>query len=175
MFSDGRYDNNYEQRNLQFDSGALSFNVGSNRFGDIPGLHCLECRGQWLYRLHAGFFNFGGGGSLVFEIKLRGMRRLVDGEIGVSFSHSQYGSGEIVLNEDTLEPKAVREYAYPYPEELNEVTISGAYAKEIETRINRLGNYLLRWETMGASNDRKPSGPLPPPIMLEVIELEPTR
>lgn len=123
---------------------------------------------NWLYR-----FVFGGGGSLVFEVNMRGMRNLGNGELGLSYTHSKYGNGEIIIDEETLEPVATREYVYPYPEELNEVTITGTYSKKIEAKINRLGNYLMRWEAMGASNDQQPSGTLPPDIMLEVIELEP--
>lgn len=122
---------------------------------------------NWVYR-----FQFGGGGSLLFEINVTGMRNLGNGEIGVSYTHSKYGVGEIILDETTLETIAIREYAKSYPVEFDNVTIAGAYSKPISVKIKQTGNFLLRWEAMGASNDQKPSGTLPPHFMLEVIELE---
>ncbi|MBK1832862.1 BNR-4 repeat-containing protein [Roseibacillus ishigakijimensis] len=123
---------------------------------------------NWLYR-----YNFGGGGSLLFEITMRGLRKLGNGELGLSYSHSQYGDGEFIIDEETLEPIATRAFQFSYPEELNEVTLAGSYARPISANIDQLGPYLMHWETMGANNDRQPPGPLPPANMLEVIELEP--
>jgi hypothetical protein len=126
-----------------------------------------KCITNWIYR-----FNFSGYGSIVFEIQLKGMRNLGSGELGVTYYHSKYGNGEIILDEETLEPVALREYSPTYPIELNTVTISGTYSKPIDVKINQLSNYILRWETMEASNDQKPSGTLPDYYMLELIELE---
>lgn len=126
-----------------------------------------KCITNWLYR-----FQFGGGGSLDFEINLYGMDYLGNGEIGVNYYHSQYGDGTLILDEATLETIAIREKERAYPEELDAITITGTYASPLKTKVNKSGNYILRWETMPDNNDRMPSGTLPPYIMMEMIELE---
>lgn len=126
-----------------------------------------KCITNWLYR-----FQFGGGGSLVFEINLEGMYYLGDGEIAVNYIHSKYGKGVIILDEETLKPIALRNEERTYPAELDEVTTEAIYAKPLKVWINKKDNFLMRWETMPANNDRKPSGVLSPPYMLELIELE---
>ncbi|MFB6319109.1 BNR repeat-containing protein [Saccharicrinis sp. FJH54] len=126
-----------------------------------------QCITNWVYR-----FNFSGWGSIVFEIKLLGMQNLGNGKLGVSYYHSKYGTGEIILDENTLKPIAVREIEPDYPVELNEVTTKGAFSKPVQVHINQYGRHILRWETMGASNDRKPAAPFPDDYMMELIELE---
>ena len=126
-----------------------------------------KCITNWLYR-----FNFGGGGSLIFEINLYGMDYLGDGEIAVNYYHSQYGDGTIILDEETLEPIAVREKERTYPEDLDVVNTEGTYASAIQSRVNIAGNYILRWESMQDNNDRMPEGTLPPANMMVMLELE---
>lgn len=121
---------------------------------------------NWSYR-----FEFSGWGSIVFEIQLKGMRRLESGNIGIHYFHSKYGEGEIVLDEQSLEPLAVREWKPNYPAMLDLVTTKGSFHKPIEVRMLQQENFILRWETMAANNDLKPEGPLPEPCPLEFIEL----
>ncbi len=126
-----------------------------------------KCITKWNYR-----FNFEGYGSIVFEIQLKGMRNFGNGELGVTYYHSKYGMGEIILDEKTLKTVDVREISPNYPSKLKEITTPGSYSKPIEVKLNQQGKYILRWETMGASNDRKPKGELPENYMLEMIELK---
>jgi hypothetical protein len=124
-----------------------------------------KCITNWLYR-----FQFGGGGSLIFEINLTEMYMLDSGEIGVHYTHSKYGEGVIILDEETLMPIALRETEKSYPVELDVVATTGSYSKPLKSRINKSGNYMLHWETMLDNNDLMPSGTLPPDNMLEMIE-----
>ncbi|MGB3800396.1 MAG: BNR repeat-containing protein [Lewinella sp.] len=123
---------------------------------------------DWDYR-----FDFSGYGSIIFEIKLTGMRSHPEaGEVIVSYDHVKYGEGEIVLNEATLEPLAVRPSTPPYPAGLDEITTAGAYSKPVRVNIDQVGPYILRWETLAENNDREPEPPYPDRYMLELIELE---
>lgn len=126
-----------------------------------------KCITNWDYH-----FGFEGYGSIVFEISIKGMRTLKNGELGISYYHSKYGTGEIIINEKTLEPIEIREFAQEYPRELESLRTKGQYVKPLEVKIKKSGKFILRWETMGASNDRKPKGKLPPNGILEVIELK---
>ena len=123
---------------------------------------------NWVYR-----FNFSGIGSVSYDIYASSMRNLGNGELGVSYTHKKYGAGEIIIDEETLQPKTVREFTRSYPLELSEVTTEGTYSKPVSVSINKSGNYILRWETLGSNYDQKPSGTLPPPYMMELIEIAP--
>ncbi len=126
-----------------------------------------KCITNWNYR-----FDFEGYGSIVFEIQLKEMRNLGNGELGITYYHSKYGTGEIILDEKTLNPLEIREFAPQYPKELDIIRTKGEYSKPLQVNIRQSGKYILRWETMGESNDRKPKGNLPNNYMLEVIELK---
>lgn len=122
---------------------------------------------NWPYR-----FNFSGIGSIRFEITLGGMANLGNGEMSVAYFHKQIDSGEIIFNEETLLPVDKRKSVPGYPVILDEVTTS--FSQPMFPHIMKSGNYILRWETMGANNDRKPSGKLPAPYMMELIQMERT-
>ena len=122
---------------------------------------------NWNYR-----YDFSGYGSLKFEIYMKGVRLLANKRIGVSFFHSQIGNAEIILDEDSLYNLKTVDYIPSYPMGLEDVTTKGEYSKPINVHINQSGNYILRWETMGQNNDLKPSGVLPGPFMLELIEIQ---
>ncbi len=126
-----------------------------------------KCITNWIYK-----FDFSGYGSIIFEIEIEDMRNLGDGTLGVSYYHSMYGNGEIILDKTTLEPIELREYAPTYPTELDSVTTQGTYERPIEVKINQVGNYILRWETMEENNDNEPTSSLSDDYMLEFIELE---
>ncbi len=119
---------------------------------------------NWDYR-----FDFSGYGSIIFEITLGGMRNLGNGQLGVSYYHARYGKGEIILDEKTLKPLENKGFIPSYPKELDVVQTKGAYAKPVEVNINQKDNYILRWETLGANNDRKPDKRVPDHYMLEMI------
>ncbi len=126
-----------------------------------------KCITNWIYR-----FQFGGGGSIVFEIQLKGMRNIGNGQLGVTYYHSKYGEGEIIIDEQTLESTGIREVSKSYPLELDVLENEDNYSKPFSVKISQLGNYILRWEAMGASNDQRPADPHPPYYMLEMIELD---
>ncbi|WP_347840589.1 BNR repeat-containing protein [uncultured Draconibacterium sp.] len=151
--------------NMKYDSlgnsqfYAYRFNREANSWDE----HLIT---KWLYR-----FDFSGPGSLEFLVNIISARNLGNGELGVTFKHVKYGIGEIILNEETLSPVDIRKVVSEYPKELSKVTIKGSFDPEIKVRLSKVGNYILRWETMGVNRDSKPNGPLPKPSALEVIEM----
>lgn len=128
-----------------------------------------KCITNWNYH-----FGFEGYGSIEFEIQLNGMRTLKKRKLGITYYHTKYGTGEIILNEKTLEPIEIREFVPQYPKDLKFLRTKGQYSKPLEVKIKKLGKFILRWETMvsSRSRDRKPKGKLPPNNILEVIELK---
>ncbi len=157
--------NNILLCNMKYDASGNSqlyvYRLNSNHQWDE------KCITTWNHR-----FDFSGGGSIIFDIKLKGMRLLDGTNIGVIYEHSIFGNGEIVLDEDSLSPISIREFKPNYPEQLTTVLTKGSYSKPVEVHINQYGKYIIRWETLAENNDLKPEGDLPKPYMMECIELQ---
>ena len=122
---------------------------------------------------------FSGRGAMPFiGIKLGEATRLESGLIVIGYRHRDYGSGRLVLDEETLAP-VEREVLLPrtIPRALMEPTIA---FDGMRVKISQdIGNaspsdekYLLRWETLGAHHDRPRQPPLPPASGLELVVLE---
>src|SRR5690606_33935290 len=70
---------------------------------------------DWDYR-----WDFGGGGTLVFEIEVEPLELLGDGTLIQRYYHAQYGGwGAFQLNPETLAAEADIEPPLPYPRELD--------------------------------------------------------
>jgi len=121
---------------------------------------------------------FAGRGAMPFiGIRISGLSRLDSGVFGVRYTHRDYGSGWIVLDEKTLRP-VEQDAALPseYPKVLTKPTIA---FNGIRVRLaQNLGEpsepdtkYVLRWETLGPHHDRPREPPLPPPSVLKLMEL----
>ena len=126
---------------------------------------------NWNYR-----WNFGGGGSIPFEITLSGVYKTDDNCWVQTFAHSQYGSGGWELDPETL--KVIGFYTSPpkVPEEFNRPTsnhpdMKTKFASDSGRSDNNAIRYMLRWETLGPNRDRPRKGKLPQPTMLRVLEL----
>lgn len=143
---------NTQLYNVRFENGAWVVHQTSN----------------WDYR-----WDFGGGGTLVFEIEVEPVDLQSDGTLTQRYYHAQYGGwGAFRLNPDTLEAEASIEPPLPYPIELDTPTSS---TPEMVTRWQADSGespdssvvYLLRWETLPSNRD-EPRDAIPPPTMLRL-------
>jgi hypothetical protein len=123
---------------------------------------------DWDYR-----WDFGGEGTLVFEIEVEGVHSQADGTLTQRYYHAQYGGwGALRLDPDTLEAVAEIEPPLPYPRELDEsesqtagmvVRWQSDWADDDSSELR----YLLRWETLPSNRDL-PRNPVPAPTELRL-------
>jgi hypothetical protein len=129
---------------------------------------------DWDYR-----WDFGGGGSIPFEVGLGAVTLEPDGRLSQSYRHSKYGSGTWYLDPDTLKPTGTKPAIPSYPAELQkaqgsfpalEVRWAGDSGESGEKNVR----YTLRWETLGSNRDKARPGPLPEPTMLRLYKIRTT-
>lgn len=135
------------------------------RFED--GAWVVHQTSDWDYR-----WEFGGGGTLQFEIEVEGVRLQPDGRLTQTYYHAQYGGwGAFVLDPDTLEALETIDPPLPYPRELDEPR-SGTEGMVVRwqsdatvTTDASAPRAMLRWETLPSNRDM-PREPIPPPTPL---------
>jgi hypothetical protein len=142
-------------------------------------------RGRWAPRPVTTWrktIDFSGRGAMPFiGIKISGPQKIETDRFLISFRHRDYGSGRIVLDENTLRPVAEEvRVRRDYPRELLKPTIafeglSVRIAEDLRGSSDGETKYLLRWETLGANHDRPRDPPLPPPSSLTLVTLRRTR
>ncbi len=123
--------------------------------------------------------SFSGRGAMPFiGIRISGLSRLEPGVLSISYTHRDYGSDRIILDEESLRP-VERSIAVPsaHPQELMKPTIafdgiSVRLAEDLGTPSEAHTKYVLRWETLGAHHDRPRKPPLPPASMLTLVKLQ---
>lgn len=123
---------------------------------------------EWSYR-----WDFGGGGTLVFEIEVEPVVLQPDGTLTQNYYHAEYGGlGAFRLDPVTLE--AVEDIAVPvpYPEELADVESTTPemvvrWQTDSGTGADENVQYLLRWETLPSNRD-EPRDVIPPPTKLRL-------
>ena len=121
-------------------------------------------------------WDFQGGGSIIFEIRVGAVSVSDGGLLVQSQSHSKRRGGRWLLDPATLKPTgpAPREASYP-------AVLGQVESKFPGMRIRRANDsggvddervrYLLQWETRPANRDRPYPGDPPPPGMLRVHKL----
>lgn len=123
---------------------------------------------EWSYR-----WNFGGGGTLVFEIEVEPVVLQPNGMLTQNFYHSQYGGlGAFRLNPTTLAAEETIPQPVPYPPELANVESPTAmmevrWRKDAGTSPEPGVLYMLRWETLPSNRDM-PRPTIPPPTKLRL-------
>ncbi len=138
--------------------------------------------GEWRSRPITSWdreISFEGRGAMPFiGIRISGLQPVDPDRWTLTFRHRDFGSGRLVLDEESLEPvKEPADVPSETPPELHRPRI------EFEgVRVKTAGDlgesgspgvrYLLRWETLPAHHDRPREGPLPPPSELELVRLE---
>jgi hypothetical protein len=123
---------------------------------------------DWDYR-----WDFGGGGTLVFEIEVEPVELQPDGTLTQNYYHARYGGlGAFRLNPDTLAAEARISQPVPYPPELSDPQSA---TPEMQVRWQKDAGkspdpslvYLLRWETLPSNRDM-PRPTIPPPTPLRL-------
>jgi hypothetical protein len=118
---------------------------------------------DWQYR-----WEFQGGGTIVFEIRVAPVEVAPDGTLEQSYSHAKYGSGRWRLGE--ADPSSGRHAPrrQRQPGSINRVEsdfpgIQVRRAADRGTSGDPAVQYLLRWETLPANRDRPREGNYPRP------------
>ncbi len=123
---------------------------------------------NWDYR-----WEFGGGGTLVFEIEVEPVVAAADGTLTQRYYHAEYGGyGAFRLDPETLAAEAEIEPPLPYPRELDtpeSATPEMVTRWQEDTGVSPEPGvvYLLRWETLPSNRD-EPRSTIPPPTQLRV-------
>jgi len=123
--------------------------------------------------------NFSGRGAMPFiGIRISGLTKVEPAMFCINYRHRDYGSGRIVVDEETLQPLD-RDVAVPseYPKQLTKPTIafegiSVRMAQDQGGPGESDTKYVLRWETLGAHHDRPRQPPLPPASVLKLVTLK---
>ncbi len=135
-------------------------------------------QGRWkIYQTSDWDFrwDFGGLGSLPFEVGLGSVQLEPDGVLTQSYRNKK-GSGTWILDPATLKPIGHKISTPAYPPSIAAVepkfpgmraSWSGGAGSSDEKGVR----YVLRWETLGSNRDRPRSGPLPPASMLRLYKL----
>ncbi|HEX9621447.1 MAG TPA: BNR repeat-containing protein [Polyangiaceae bacterium] len=123
---------------------------------------------NWDYR-----WDFGGGGTLVFEIEVEGIEVQSDGSVTQRYYHAQYGGwGALRLDPVTLAAIETIDPPLPYPAALDmpESTTAGMVTRwQADTGAgpDPSVSYMLRWETLESNRD-EPRDTTPPPTRLRL-------
>jgi hypothetical protein len=126
---------------------------------------------DWPYR-----WNFGGNGTLVFEISLGPMRRESDGRLTQTFHHVKFGDGTWLI--DPQELRALGTIIYERtPPELDKAAgafpgLNVRWAEDSGSSGKQNLRYVLRWETLEENRDQPRQGELPPPSLLRLYEIK---
>lgn len=123
--------------------------------------------------------SFSGRGAMPFiGIQISGLQPVEPDLWTLAYRHRDYGSGRLVLQEETLKPlqKAVTVPSGTPPElHRPRIEFEGIHVK-IAGDLGESGSpgvkYLLRWETLPAHHDRPRKPPLPPASTLALVRLE---
>ncbi len=120
---------------------------------------------------------FSGGGTLErYEINLDAVRPASPGELRLRFGHVKFGSGEWVIDEDSLGVLRTEPAPLTVPRSLwkLESKFPGMQirtATDAEPSPIPRQRFILRWETLPANRDKPRDKPWPEPSMLRVVEL----
>ena len=124
-------------------------------------------------------WDFGGNGTLQFEVRLSGVKRVLDGTLTQDFATKQAGSGTWILDPQTLKPIGLKppSAVADYPASLRRVESTWP-EMELRWQNSQGGSgepdarYVMRWETLPSNRDKPRPEPYPPASMLRVYKLK---
>ncbi len=128
---------------------------------------------DWDYR-----WEFKGGGSIHFEVRVQPVRVERDGTLVQGWHHDRYGTQLWRLDPETLRPVERLELPEPsVPASLmavrSEFPGMGVRVRNDSGTSGEPGvRYVLRWETLGPNRDRPRKKPWPEPSVLQVHRVE---
>lgn len=147
--------------------------------GNTQIYNARQEEGQWkIYQTSDWDFrwDFGGGGSIPFDVGLGPVRLEADGTLTQNYHSVKRGSGIWILDPATLKPMGHKVSAPAHPFALEAIE-----SKLPDMRVSWGGDagssgepgvrYVLRWETLPVHRDRPRPGPLPAPSMLRLYKL----
>lgn len=125
---------------------------------------------DWGYR-----WDFSGGGTIHFEIRVASVKTHGDGSLCQKYSHEKYGSAIWQLDEATLKPTGTETEGPRWPTALMrpESEFPGMAVRwrgDAGSRGESGVRYVLRWETLGPNRDH-PREVTPPASMLRLYKL----
>ena len=126
---------------------------------------------DWQHR-----WDFRGGGTMIFELRLGPVRAGPDGTLTQWFEHVKYGKGTWKLDPATLKPTATMERDAGRPPELDKVEstfpeMQVKWQRDRGTGDEKDVSYWLRWETLPINRDRPRPEPWPEPSMLRLYKI----
>ncbi len=127
---------------------------------------------DWNYR-----WDFGGGGSLIFDVGLGPVETAPDGTLTQYYRHAKFGSGTWILDPQTLKPIGQKPKPPSLPAEITKIQSDfpgmGVH-QSADTGDSGDPNtrYILRWETLPTNRDQQPPGPIPPAVPLRLYKLQ---
>ncbi|CAF1642437.1 unnamed protein product [Rotaria magnacalcarata] len=121
-------------------------------------------------------WDFSGGGTLNFAIRLGSVTKENDGNLTQAFSHIKFGNGTWSIDSKNLSAtgKLQRETIPPSLLKV-EGSFPGLEVRLLEDagRNNVIDTrYVLRWETLASNRDQPRPKPYPPPSMLRVYTIK---
>jgi hypothetical protein len=124
---------------------------------------------HWNYR-----WEFSGGGSIVFEVRVGAFTNRGDGYYELGYSHIKYGSGTFLLNKSLEICGIVKKPGSPSAVTKLEGTFSGLQVRtsgDLGSGSETNTRYLLKWETLPANRDQARPEPWPPASNLYLFKL----
>lgn len=136
------------------------------------GWRIYQCS-NWDYR-----WDFGGGGSIDFEIRVQPVSVDEHGNLIQGWEHKKYGSQRWRIDPNTLQPiERVRTTGHQLPASLgkpqsNFPGMLVQFASDSGATNEPGIEYRLRWETLGHNRDKPRPEPWPEPSMLQVLRIQ---
>jgi hypothetical protein len=151
----------------KYDSaGNLQFYVAER----VKGKWVSKQVTDWDYR-----WEFSGGGSIVFEVRLNSFIRRKDGLYELSYYHVKYGKGTLLLNKDFNVVGSVKKPVSI----IDGMKTEGIFPELAPLTSDDLGGsdepgvrYMLKWETLPSNRDRPRPEPWPEPAKLYLYKLK---
>jgi len=126
---------------------------------------------NWDYR-----WDFSGGGTIIFEVRVNSVRVQTDGRLSQTFSHIKYGTREWILDEETFSVIEEREIspASPTPSTPSEseaAVLASRRCGDSGSSDDPSVHYVLEWKTLPQNRDRPREGELPSPSMMRILKI----
>ncbi len=126
---------------------------------------------EWEHR-----WDFNGGGSIEFGIRLGALQAYGQGKLALPYAHFRHGEGLLVIDEQTLVPLGTAEAPRRIPAglEIPESDFPGMtvqWAEDLGAAPDPGSRYVLRWETLPHHRDAPREGALPAASHLKLYRI----